>query len=151
MIEYLIDGPFWYFSLAVFCIGVLLQLGRIIFASGKTDLSVARGSASGGAWRNVFSRFIPHHEIAPQIRLYLEEPPTKKELVSILRKLKIPAESLIRKSETIFKEKFKNKDLDEEGWIEAMIEFPKLIERPIVISGDNAIIGRPPENVTSLF
>ncbi len=89
--------------------------------------------------------------IAPQIRLYLEEPPTKKELVSILRKLKIPAESLIRKSETIFKEKFKNKDLDEEGWIEAMIEFPKLIERPIVISGDNAIIGRPPENVTSLF
>jgi len=69
MIEYLIDGPLWYFSLAVFCIGVLWQLARIIFAAGKTDLSVARGSASGGAWRNVFSRFIPHHEIAPQIRL----------------------------------------------------------------------------------
>jgi nitrate reductase gamma subunit len=69
MIEYLIDGPLWYFSLAVFCIGVLLQLARILFAAGKTDLSVARGSASGGAWRNVFSRFIPHHEIAPKIRL----------------------------------------------------------------------------------
>ena len=69
MIEYLIDGPLWYFSLAVFSIGVLWQLARIIFAAGKTDLSVARGSASSGAWRNVFSRFIPHHEIAPSIRL----------------------------------------------------------------------------------
>ena len=89
--------------------------------------------------------------IDPQIRLYLEEPPSKKELASILRKLKIPAENLIRKSEKIFKEKFKNKDLDEKGWIEAMIEFPKLIERPIVISGNKAVIGRPPENVMSLL
>ncbi len=69
MIEYLIEGPLWYFSLAVFCIGVLWQLARIIFAAGKTDLSVARGSASGGALRNVFSRFVPHREIAPRIRL----------------------------------------------------------------------------------
>ena len=50
MIEYLIDGPLWYFSLAVFCIGVLWQLARIIFAKSKPDLSVARGSAAGGAW-----------------------------------------------------------------------------------------------------
>ena len=69
MIEYLIDGPLWYFSLAVFCIGVLWQLARILFAASKTDLSVARGSASSGALRNVFSRFIPHHEIAPRIRV----------------------------------------------------------------------------------
>ena len=69
MIEYLIDGPLWYFSLAVFCIGVLWQLASIVFAKGKTDLSVARGSASSGAIRNVFSRFMPHREIAPQIRV----------------------------------------------------------------------------------
>ena len=69
MIEYLIDGPLWYFSLAVFCIGVLWQLARILFAAGKTDLSVARGSAGGGALRNIFSRFVPHHEIAPRIRV----------------------------------------------------------------------------------
>lgn len=69
MITYLIDGPLWYFSLAVFCIGVLWQLGRIVFTAGKADLSVARGSASVGAWRNVFSRFVPHREIAPQIRI----------------------------------------------------------------------------------
>ena len=69
MIEYLIDGPLWYFSLAVFCIGVLWQLASIVFAKGKTDLSVARGSAGSGAIRNVFSRFMPHREIAPQIRV----------------------------------------------------------------------------------
>jgi len=69
MIQYLIDGPLWYFSLAVFCIGVLWQMARILFAAGKTDLSVARGSAGIGALRNVFSRFIPHHEIAPRIRV----------------------------------------------------------------------------------
>ena len=53
MIEYLVDGPLWYFSLAVFSIGVLWQLVGIVFASRKTDLSVARGSASSGAIGNV--------------------------------------------------------------------------------------------------
>ena len=69
MIAWLIEGPLWYFSLAVFCLGVAWQLARIIFARGKTDLSIARGSASGGAWRNVFSRFVAHPEIAPDIRI----------------------------------------------------------------------------------
>lgn len=69
MIEYLIDGPLWYLSLAVFCIGVAWQLGSIIFASRKTDLSVARDSATEGAVKTVFSRFLPHREIAPQIRM----------------------------------------------------------------------------------
>ena len=69
MIEYLIDGPLWYLSLAVFCIGVVWQLGSIIFASRKTDLSVARDSATEGAVKTVFSRFLPHREIAPQIRM----------------------------------------------------------------------------------
>ena len=67
MIEYLIDGPLWYFSLAVFVIGVLWQLGAIVFAGRKTDLSVARGNAASSGFRNIFSRFIPHREIAPQI------------------------------------------------------------------------------------
>jgi len=67
MIEYLIDGPLWYFSLAVFGIGVLWQLGSIVFASRKGDLSVARGNATSGAFKNILSRFVPHREIASQI------------------------------------------------------------------------------------
>ena len=69
MIENLIDGPLWYFSLAVFCIGVLWQLITIVFASRKQDLSVARASASSGALKTIFSRFLPHHEIRSQISI----------------------------------------------------------------------------------
>jgi hypothetical protein len=69
MIENLIDGPLWYFSLAVFVIGVVWRLGSIIFASRKQDLSVARGAAGPAAVKTVFSRFVPHKEIASQITL----------------------------------------------------------------------------------
>ncbi|HKJ52006.1 MAG TPA: hypothetical protein VKB27_10900 [Gammaproteobacteria bacterium] len=64
---YLIDGPLWYFSLAVFCIGVVWRIGGIVFARRKADFSVARGPAAPGAFKTLFSRFVPHREIAPQI------------------------------------------------------------------------------------
>lgn len=66
---YLIDGPLWYLALAVFCIGILWRLGRILFAARRTDYSVARASAVSGAWKTLLRRFVPHREIAPQIRL----------------------------------------------------------------------------------
>ena len=87
----------------------------------------------------------------PEIILYLENLPSKAELKSILKKLEIPAEKLIRKSEPIFKEKYKNKNLSEDQWIDAMLRYPKLIERPIVIEGNKAVLGRPPENVLTLI
>ena len=58
---------------------------------------------------------------------------------------------LIRKGEPIFKEKYKGQDLSDKDWINAMIENPKLIERPIVVNGDKAVIGRPPTNVLDLL
>jgi nitrate reductase gamma subunit len=67
MIEYLIDGPLWYFSLAVFAIGVVWQLVSIVLASRKQDLSVARGSAGSSAVKTVFSRFVPHKEMTSKI------------------------------------------------------------------------------------
>ena len=82
---------------------------------------------------------------------YLKNPPTAKELKSILKLLQIPAEALIRKGEAIFSENFKGKTLTEAEWIEAMVQFPKLIERPIVIQGNKAAIGRPIEKVLELF
>lgn len=69
MIEYLVDGPLWYLSLVVFCTGVVWKLGSIIFSSRKTDLSVARDSATSGAIKTVFSRFLPHREIAASIKI----------------------------------------------------------------------------------
>lgn len=82
---------------------------------------------------------------------YLTTPPTKEELVNILNMLDIPAEQLIRKGEAIFKENFKGKQFSNDEWIDIMIENPKLIERPIVVHNDKAVIGRPPENVNLLL
>jgi arsenate reductase len=82
---------------------------------------------------------------------YLKHPLSAKELKSILKLLQIPAKALIRKGEAIFVENFKGKTLTEAEWIEAMVQFPKLIERPIVIRGNKAAIGRPIEKVLELF
>jgi nitrate reductase gamma subunit len=67
MIETIIDGPLWYFSLVVFSVGVLWRLAGIVFGRRKTDLSVPRGSAVPGAVKTVFSRFIPDSHMAPRI------------------------------------------------------------------------------------
>ncbi len=82
---------------------------------------------------------------------YLKNPPSEKELKTILTKLDIPAEKLLRKKEAIFKENFSGKTLSEDDCIKAMLEYPRLIERPIVIKGDKAIIGRPTENINDLI
>lgn len=82
---------------------------------------------------------------------YLKTPLTKEELTDVLAQLSIPAKDLIRKGEKDFKENFKGKELSEEQWIEAMLAFPKLIERPIVVKGDKAVIGRPLEKVIELI
>lgn len=82
---------------------------------------------------------------------YLNDRPTAQELQAVLKKLGMPAESLVRKSEQLFKDEFKGKDFSETEWIQIMVEHPKLIERPIVIKGDKAVLGRPPENVLKLL
>ncbi len=82
---------------------------------------------------------------------YLKEVPTHAELSNLLKKLGIKAEELIRKNESVFKEHYKGKNLTEFEWIDAMIAEPKLIERPIVVKGDKAILGRPPEKVLELL
>ena len=82
---------------------------------------------------------------------YLNTPPTFNELKAIIGQLGISPEQLLRKGEAIFKEQFKGKTLSDDEWIQAMIDHPKLIERPIVIEGNKAVLGRPPENVQSLL
>ncbi|MFL2582487.1 MAG: arsenate reductase (glutaredoxin) [Flavobacteriales bacterium] len=82
---------------------------------------------------------------------YLENTPSEDELQDIVNKLNIPAENLLRKGESIFKENFKGKKLSENEWIQVMVKNPKLIERPIVVHGNKAILGRPPQNVKELL
>jgi len=96
-------------------------------------------------------QLIESKKISPEIVLYLEDPLTKKELKKILAQLKISAKDLIRKIEPIFKEEYKDKEFTEAQWIDAMIKYPKLMERPIVVHENKAKIGRPPENVLELL
>ena len=90
--------------------------------------------------------------IEPDVRLYLENPPTEDELTSILEMLAIPAKDLLRRGEPEYKELgLGNQNLSEQQLIQVMIKHPKLIERPIVIAGGKAVIGRPPEQVLNLL
>lgn len=89
--------------------------------------------------------------IEPEIILYLKDVPSKSELKELIELLGISADQLIRKGEKIYKENYKGKELREEEWIEAMVTYPKLIERPIVVKNKKAVLGRPPENVNELF
>lgn len=82
---------------------------------------------------------------------YLKNPLTKAELTTVLAQLGIAAKDLIRKVEKDYKENYKGKDLTEEEWIDAMLQYPKLIERPIVVKDGKAVIGRPIDNVIDLI
>jgi arsenate reductase len=89
--------------------------------------------------------------IEPKVVEYLKTPPTAKELKAIVAKLGIKPEELVRKGEDIYKEKFAGKTLTDAQWIQALAANPILIERPIVVRGDKAVIGRPPENVEKIL
>jgi len=90
-------------------------------------------------------------KVAVEVIKYLDNPPSREELIAILGKLAIKPIQLIRKGEAIWKENYKGKDLTDTQIIDAMLANPKLIERPIIISGDKAVIGRPPEEIMKLF
>jgi arsenate reductase len=86
-----------------------------------------------------------------EIVKYLEEVPTEKELIRIIKLLGITPIQLVRKTEKIWKEEFKGKELSDSEIIVAMVNNPKLIERPIVINGNKAVIGRPTENILTII
>ena len=93
---------------------------------------------------------IIENNIKPIITLYLENPLSEEEIRIIIKKLDTTANNIIRKNEDIYK-KLNLKDADEETLIKKISENPILLERPIVVKGNKAIIGRPPENVKILF
>ncbi|HIP48434.1 MAG TPA: arsenate reductase (glutaredoxin) [Lutibacter sp.] len=86
-----------------------------------------------------------------EIIKYLATPLTASELTDIIKKLGIKPINLVRVKEAIWKENFKGKELSDKEIIEAMVQFPKLIERPIVVNGNKAVLGRPPEMIKDVL
>lgn len=83
---------------------------------------------------------------------YLDTPPDKETLRQVLSTLKISPRELMRRNEVEYAENdLSDESLTDDQLIDAMIDYPKLIERPIVIKGEKVIIGRPPESVLAIF
>lgn len=89
--------------------------------------------------------------VEPDVVLYLEASPDAEEIRSLLQKLDLSAAQLVRRGEDAYKAAGLNSNSSEEELIAAMACHPKLIERPIVVSGARAVLGRPPENVLELL
>jgi arsenate reductase len=90
--------------------------------------------------------------IHPTVVLYLENPPTRTQLQSVLEKLGIGPRALLRRGEPEYAEQgLSDAGLSDAALVDAMVACPKLIERPIVVRGGRAVIGRPPENVLELL
>lgn len=115
-----------------------------------TDLTLyhnPRCSKSRGALELLEAR-----GLQPNVVRYLETPPSASELESLLGKLGITARDLLRTGEDEYKTlSLSDTSLSEAQLIEAMVKHPKLIERPILIAGDKAVVGRPPEKVLELL
>ncbi|MGG6230542.1 arsenate reductase (glutaredoxin) [Tenacibaculum sp. SDUM215027] len=86
-----------------------------------------------------------------EIVKYLDTVPTEEELKKIINFLNIFPIDLVRKNEKVWKEEYKGKELSDTEVVKAMVKNPKLIERPIVISGNKAVIGRPPETIKEII
>ena len=90
--------------------------------------------------------------VQPTLVRYLETPPNAEQLRDLLRKLGISARQLLRTGEDEYRElNLANTALSDADLIDAMAAHPRLIERPILVAGNRAVIGRPPENVLELL
>ena len=94
---------------------------------------------------------LEENRVDATVVLYLDSPPDVKELKALLKKLDMTAAQLVRRGEEAYKASGLNKDSDEDEILAAMATYPKLIERPIVVKGAAAVLGRPPENVLALI
>ena len=90
--------------------------------------------------------------ITPDIVKYLETPPTQEELTEVLNKVGLKAEQIVRKGEARYKQLgLAEKNLSNDEWISVLVDNPQLMERPIVVNGDKAAIGRPIEAVINIL
>jgi arsenate reductase len=99
-----------------------------------------------GALEMLQEQGIPH-----EIRWYMEEPLSVPELKELLHKLHVPVDQLLRKGEEYFIEHYQDQQLSEDEWLEVLSQHPELLQRPIVVNGNNAVIARPPERLAEVL
>jgi len=92
-------------------------------------------------------KFLESKKIEPEVKLYLNEKMTQKEIKGLLSMLDMSPLEVMRKGEKDYKEQVKGKDLSDAALIKLIVAYPKLLERPIIINGKKAVIARPLENL----
>ncbi len=105
-----------------------------------------RCSKSRGAYQVIAAAGLPAEVID-----YLNHPPSRNELIRILALLGMRPAEIVRRGEAEFKENYAGRTLTDDEWLDALLAHPILIEQPIVVRGDKAVIGRPPEKVLELL
>lgn len=91
------------------------------------------------------------HGYNTELIKYLDTPPSKKELSSLLHKLGMKPLTLIRKGEETFKQHFAQQTLSDEEWLDALVTYPVLMERPVVVRGNKAVVARPAVKVLEIL
>jgi arsenate reductase (glutaredoxin) len=89
--------------------------------------------------------------IEPRVVEYLKTPLRKDELRQLVAQLGIPPEQLVRKGEDVYKQEYSGRMLTDSQWLDALAAHPILMERPVVVHGKRAVIGRPPEKVLEIL
>jgi arsenate reductase len=95
--------------------------------------------------------FLRERDKSFEVLEYLDKPLSKEVMKALLKKLNIRAEQWIRKNEEDYKTHYKGRTLTDDEWIDAMLRFPKLIERPVVVVGDKAVIARPDKRILEIL
>ncbi len=91
--------------------------------------------------------YLDENGVAFEVIDIVNHPLSEEEIRTVLKKLDMKPEEILRKNESLYREKYANQHLTEDEWIRILSEHPELIQRPILIKGPVALIGRPVENV----
>jgi arsenate reductase (glutaredoxin) len=94
--------------------------------------------------------FVKINQLELEVVDLTQNKPTREFLLELLKKLGVPASEIVRTSESVFVKKYEGKTLSDDEWIDAIVAHPILLQRPIFIEGDKAVIGRPVEKVFDL-
>ena len=94
---------------------------------------------------------IAERGLVAEVVEYLKTPPSREELRALLAKLDMKPGDIVRKGEEVFKERYAGRTLSDDEWLDALVAHPILIERPIVVCGDKAVLARPAEKILELL
>ena len=97
-------------------------------------------------------QYLQEKGIEPEIIEYLKDRPfTEKSLKELLKKLNLKPQDMIRTQEKEYKQHFKGKDFTDDEWVKILVEHPKLIQRPVIVIDDKAVLGDPVENIDPIL